>query len=26
VLRKPFGENLTPIIYSYKVGVKVRQL
>jgi hypothetical protein len=26
VLKKPFGQNLTPIIYSYKVGAKVRQL
>lgn len=26
VLKKPFGQNLTPMIYSYKVGAKVRQL
>lgn len=25
-LKKPFGENITPLIYSYKVGAKVRQL
>jgi hypothetical protein len=25
-INKPIGENITPIIYSYKVGVKVRQV
>lgn len=26
VLKKPFDQNLTPIIYSYKIGARVRQL
>jgi hypothetical protein len=25
-MKKPFSKNITPIVYSYKVGVKVKQV